>query len=287
MIQLHRLEGFYRVALAGGYARAARAFPYPITQPAVHQQVRKLEQEIGVRLLERTGKDRVEPTSAGRALLAFCTPFFEELPAVVRAVSQGTHGGVLRIDAAAMELEHVLPRWIARLRRAQPEIRVDIEEVAIGDTRRLLRAEADLVVDYQPQLPPGIEGRQVATYHTFVAAPVEMVGRGAPTLAKLRRAPFIGFHPSLPQHALQMQALEAAGNTPAHVLSASSVNAILALVRAGLGYSLVPWPNEHGPRVRGVAVARMPGAHMRFAILASWRRRSPSDPLVEAALAAL
>lgn len=39
---LQRLEGFYWVARIGGYARAARAFPYPITQPGVHQQVRRL-----------------------------------------------------------------------------------------------------------------------------------------------------------------------------------------------------------------------------------------------------
>src|SRR5688572_7706284 len=157
MIQLHRLEGFYRVAIAAGYARAARSFPYPITQPAVHQQVRKLEEDLGVKLFERVGKDRVIPTAAGRTLLAFCAPFFEELPAVARAVSEGKGGGVLRIDAAAMELEHVMPSWIARLRRARPDIRVDIEEVPVGDAQRLLRGEADLVVDYLPALPPGVE----------------------------------------------------------------------------------------------------------------------------------
>ncbi|MCA9321778.1 MAG: LysR family transcriptional regulator, partial [Planctomycetes bacterium] len=47
MVQIHRFEGFYWVALTGGYARAARAFPYPITQPAVHQQVKRLEAELG------------------------------------------------------------------------------------------------------------------------------------------------------------------------------------------------------------------------------------------------
>jgi DNA-binding transcriptional LysR family regulator len=287
MIQLHRLEGFYRVAVAAGYARAARSFPYPITQPAVHQQVRKLEEDLGVRLFERTGKDRVVPTAAGRTLLQFCAPFFEELPAVVRAVSSGKHGGVLRVDAAAMELEHVLPPWIARLRRARPDIRVDIEEVAAGDPARLLRGEADLVVDYQPALPPGVEGRQVATYYAFVAAPLGLGGRAAPSLARLRSAPFVGFHPSLPQHALQMQALEHAGSVPEHTLSASSTNALLALVRAGLGYTIVPWPSLRGPRVRGVAIARLKGAHLRFAIVASWRRRAAPDPLVQAALDAL
>jgi len=42
-MQIARLEGFYWVARTGGYAAAARAFPYPLSQPAVFQQVRKLE----------------------------------------------------------------------------------------------------------------------------------------------------------------------------------------------------------------------------------------------------
>ena len=57
MIQIQRLEGFYWVAFTGGYARAARAFPYPITQPAVHQQVKKLERELDITLFERVGID--------------------------------------------------------------------------------------------------------------------------------------------------------------------------------------------------------------------------------------
>ena len=61
MIQLHRLEGFFWVAKTGGYARAARAFPYPITQPAVHQQVKKLESELELQLFERVAKDNSRP----------------------------------------------------------------------------------------------------------------------------------------------------------------------------------------------------------------------------------
>jgi DNA-binding transcriptional LysR family regulator len=71
------------------------------------------------------------------------------------------------------------------------------------------------------------------------------------------------------------------------VLSASSTSAILALVRAGLGYSLVPWPDPSGPRVRGIRVVQLPGKHLRFPIVAAYRRHAVPDPLVAAALAAL
>ena len=57
MIDLHRLAGFHLVATSGGSAKAARAADYPITQPALHQQVRLAVQmaAVGQHLLERTG----------------------------------------------------------------------------------------------------------------------------------------------------------------------------------------------------------------------------------------
>ena len=57
-----------RLLLRGGgsnYTHAAREFPYPISQPGVYQQVRKLEQDLGSTLFERVGRDRVELTAQG------------------------------------------------------------------------------------------------------------------------------------------------------------------------------------------------------------------------------
>ena len=71
MISLHRLEGFYRVAKAEGYSRAVKTFPYPITQPGIHQQVKKLELELGTRLFRRVAKDRVGLTRASAGLMGF------------------------------------------------------------------------------------------------------------------------------------------------------------------------------------------------------------------------
>ena len=113
-MQLHRLEGFHFVARTGGYARAARAFPYPITQPAVHQQIKKLESELGVVLFERVAKDRVILTPQGRRLHEFVAPFFDQLPSVVRSVRSAPDGGELRILAPALLLRALLPPWVHR-----------------------------------------------------------------------------------------------------------------------------------------------------------------------------
>src|SRR3982751_4342026 len=102
MMSLQRLEGFYWVVRAEGYARAARAFPYPITEPGVHQQVRRLEAELGVRLFRRVAKDRMVLTPHGRALMAVVQPFIDSLRVTVDALRASAFGGTLRLGAAAL-----------------------------------------------------------------------------------------------------------------------------------------------------------------------------------------
>jgi DNA-binding transcriptional LysR family regulator len=290
MTQLHQLEGFYWTAQAGGVARAVQAFPYAISATAISQQVRKLELELGVRLFERVGEDEVSLTAAGRALFDFCRPFFIELPALTRALASGEHGGILRVHAAALEVQHFLPRWLVRLRERRPDIRVQVEEVSLGDPQRVLTGETDLLIDYQPDLPTGLRARRVGSYYAFLVAPCGQIAANATTRAvakAVRDLPFVGFHSTLPQHGVQREGLRQLGlGDSAQVLGASSTEALLAFVREGLGFSLVPWPDERGPLDQRVDAWRMRGPGTEFPVVATYRAK-PADPLVTAALDAL
>lgn len=289
MIQVHRLEGFFRVAVAGGYTRAARTFPYPISQPGVHQQVRKLEEELGVTLFRRTGKDRVALTSHGRRLFEFCAPFFEGLSPVVRSLQEGRFGGVLRVEVAPLEMRHLIPSWVRRLRLARPDIEVHLDEVDRPDPTRLLRDEVDVVVDHIRHVPDGVETLDWATHHGFVVVP-----HGHPQSKRrridvdaLRATAFVGYHRTSPEGVLQRQAMAHFGLDPKQTVSASSTEAILALVGVGLGFSVLPWPDRRGPAHRGVTALRVPGREHEYAVSLAFRARSADDPLLRAALDAL
>src|SRR5581483_2641091 len=67
-MQLQHLRAFYEVATSGSFTRAAEKLY--LTQPAVTQQVRALEAELGFPLIERRGR-RIRLTEAGDALLAY------------------------------------------------------------------------------------------------------------------------------------------------------------------------------------------------------------------------
>ncbi|MFO0680329.1 MAG: hypothetical protein U0169_27645 [Polyangiaceae bacterium] len=65
--------------------------------------------------------------------------------------------------------------------------------------------------------------------------------------------PHVTFPPNLPHTERQLRAVESVAPAD-QVLTASSTDAILGFVAAGLGYSLVPWPTPSGPKVPGVRV---------------------------------
>lgn len=288
MIQLGRLEGFYWVARTGGYASAARSFPYPITQPAVHQQVKKLEGELGVTLFERVAKDRMKPTPAGEHLYRFVAPFFLGLPAVVRSVREGEYGGEIRLAAAALALRSILPPWIKRVHKAHPGIRVHMVEAQSQDLTPLRRGEVDLLVDYFPEVPADCAALEVGTMHPFLVLPRghAIAGREEVDLGDCAELTFIAYTPGLIAHELQLQALSLAGVVPPRMLSASAAESILAFVEAGLGYSLLPSFEEKGPRSKGVRAVPLKTADVSYEVLAVWRKDTPENPLLDALLEA-
>jgi DNA-binding transcriptional LysR family regulator len=289
-MQIARLEGFYWVARTGGYAAAARAFPYPLTQPAVFQQVRKLEDELGVRLFERVGKAEVRLTAAGRLLYDHAAPFFERLPAVERALRTATPARELRLAAEGLILQQVMPRWIRRLQRRDPDLRVEVRELPAPDPEVVRNGDVDLAVAYFPSaLPAGLGSRTVATLSAFLVLPAhgDLARRPRLGLRELAGETFVTYHPGTIHHELQRRALARSGVAPTRFVSASTTEVILSLVAAGVGCSLVPSIDEASLHRPGVVARSFAAGRGRFPVRAVWRARGSVNPAVDIALGVL
>ncbi len=286
MMQLHRLEGFYWVAKTGGYARAARAFPYPITQPAVHQQVKKLEAELGVKLFERVAKDRMQLTPAGRQLQVFVVPFFEGLPSVVRAIRATDFEGEIHIRAANMLLRDLMPAWVRRLRKRCPGAEIHLGELGSPDVSALLSGEADLLVNHLPDVPDTVATKRIGTLHGFLVVPRDhrLAKRRQASLSEIGDDTFITYTPGLLAHHMQVRALAEQGVTPERTITAGTATAILGLVEAGLGVSAIATLDQEGPRRRGVVALPLVRPRVHLPVMAAWRRKGPPHPVLEAAL---
>jgi LysR family nitrogen assimilation transcriptional regulator len=284
---LGALEGFWRVGRFGSYSEAARRFPYPITQPAVYQQVKSIETALDVQLVVRQGRG-VVLTPAGLRLFAFVAPFMEELPTVCGSLASDRVAGELIVDTSPLVVQELVPGWLRRLRTKYPDMQLRLTEHAQPDFDRLKLGQTDLILDYLPQIGPGLSQRTVATARGFLVLPKRhpLAARKQAPLAKLAGEPMVAYPPGTPHREHQDAELAAAGVVPEVAVTASSAASILALVGAGVGYSLVPSFSERGPRATGVVVRPASGKRAGFALSAVWRAGSAKVSLVEAALAA-
>src|SRR5476649_440013 len=119
-MQIQQLRTFYEVATTGSFtAAAARLY---LTQPAVTQQVRALENELGFPLFERLGR-RVRLTPAGEALLPYPTRLLalmeESLAAAREAAGRGTR--MLHLGAGDTVATYILPDLIRTFHAHRPE----------------------------------------------------------------------------------------------------------------------------------------------------------------------
>ncbi len=185
-----QLRAFHYVAISGGFSRAAEQLY--LTQPAISDQVRKLEEEYDVLLFNRH-KKQVSLTPAGERLLEITRRLFEnerqahELLAESRALRAGT----LRVVAdSAHHLLHVLAEFRARF----PGVRVTVRS---GNTQTvvesLYRYEADVGVIGEAPL-----GREFEMIHlnstpisAFVATTRPEAARASFSFADLAGLPLV------------------------------------------------------------------------------------------------
>ena len=134
-----QLAAFCEVVDRRSFSEAAARLG--VTQPAVSQQVRALEQRLGTQLLDRSGR-RVEPTEAGlqlyrgaQRMLAFEEQLLEEL-----GEPEGPLRGTLEIGASTGPAAIVLPLLLCEFQRANADVRV---ELSVSDTQSVVELVAD------------------------------------------------------------------------------------------------------------------------------------------------
>ena len=135
-----QLAAFCAVVERKSFSQAAERLG--VTQPAVSLQVRALEERLGRRLLDRSGR-RVEPTEAGRRLYRSAQRMLsveEQLLADLADEAGGELGGTLAIGASTGPGAHLVPLLLCEFQRAHPALRVAL---SISDTQAVIERVAD------------------------------------------------------------------------------------------------------------------------------------------------
>jgi DNA-binding transcriptional LysR family regulator len=243
-MDLRQLEIFAKVAELGSFSKAAEALH--LTQPTVSEHIRALEDELGVRLLDRLRRGAaVAP--AGQLLLTYATRMLALSREARQAMSgfQGKMSGDLVVGASTIPGEYVLPALLGRFKDKYPEIAVTL---LIGDSQAVVdwvaegRVELGVVgarlaqrsVDYRELMPdeevvvvpPGHPwfGRKQIVLEDLAGEPLLLRERGSGTRAALEHA--------LAAAGVELASLRIVGEM-------GSTQAIKQAVKAGVGISVL------------------------------------------------
>jgi aminoethylphosphonate catabolism LysR family transcriptional regulator len=249
-----QLRAFHNVAIHGGFSRAANALS--LTQPAVSDQVRKLEETYGVLLFDRQ-KKQVTMTAAGRQLLELTRRMFDNEQQVLELLEESRmlQSGALRINVDAAH--HILP-LLSRFRERFPDVRISVKT---GNT------EAVISSLYAKQVDLGIIGEipkhqdfEIVKLSSspmigFVAASHPLARAGRVSLRKLPGYPLVlRERGSKTRQKLEETAL-AAGMTLNPTIEAEGREAVHEIVAAGGGIGFVSSAEfRRDPRVVAIQI---------------------------------
>ena len=279
-MHLETWQTFLSVVKLGSLSRAAEA--HRVTQSAVSQQLRALEQRYGRRLLERAPRTVARPTEAGQLLYRELEPLlasFADLEQRVRARSDVIAGNVRVATVYSVGL-HTLPPALKIFLQKHPEVQVRLE---YRRTDQIYAACSSGELDFGIVALPARRAQLVITplgedELVLVLPPEHALARQRKvSLSALEQLPFVAFDRDIPTRRWVDKALRQQRVNVRYVMDLDNIETIKRSVEAGLGLSILPAPAlvnevrsgtlvtrplEEGPLLRPIGAIRRRGREL-------------------------
>ncbi len=280
-VNLRDLRYLVAVAEHRHFGRAAEACH--VTQPTLSSQIRKLEEALGARLIER-GR-RVVPTAVGRRVVAQANEVLRGVDALVRLAREHRDplGGTLRLGVIPTVAPYLLPLVLPAVYARLPNLDMEVVEGRTADILgQLERAEVEAVIVALPaQLDDVAEAPIFDEPFYFAVSPRHRhAEREAVFEAELDQEQVLLLEDG---HCLRDQALAICRSSRAvenKSFRATSLETLRQMVAANMGVTLMPELAAQGPpNVRYIPFADRDGPHRTIGIC--WRASSTRTPLFE------
>lgn len=242
-MELRQIKYFLAVADVLHFGKAAQKLH--IAEQPLGYQVRRLEDELGFKLFERTTRS-VRLTPAGVSFKADAQRFLaqaEHATEAARRISAG-EAGVVRLGYESATVVSILPDFVRLFRAEYPEIGLVLVEYSKAGLPALAEGDTDacLITRYM-RLPSGFEYLPVMRDRAVVALPADhfLAEKPALSLTELAEVPFLGYAGAGGESAnrFMAQLVEHAGTDAPITHEADTYTALLGLVSAGLGFTIV------------------------------------------------
>jgi DNA-binding transcriptional LysR family regulator len=230
MLDLELLRSFVSVVDAGGFTRAGERVHR--TQSTVSQQIKRLEDDVGQPLLNRSGKD-VTPTEAGERLLSYARRLLALAEEARDVLARPGNEGAVRLGVPEDFAAYRLAKLLAAFSRSHPTLRLDVRADQSTNLKRdLERGDLDLALFKRAAGEKGGIAMWPERVHWVTS-------KSHPRDTRTGSVPLIGFPAGCLYRAGAIHALESAGRTWHMAYTSSSLAGIQAAVAAGMGLGIL------------------------------------------------
>lgn len=279
-MDIRQLRYFVTVAEELNFSRAATKLH--MSQPPLSQQIKALEEEMGVLLFLRTRRE-VKLTDAGKVFLRESRSVLAHLQAAVDTTLKTAKGdvGELRLGVATSAVFHVMPEILERLKSQFPHVTVAVTDMGSRDQiRAVLQDKIDIGIIHEQPHRDELASAPLFNEPFSLAIPAghPLADKADVTLADMREQVFVAFSREYAPALFDsfIAACAQAGFSPAIAHTARHALTIFQMVSLGLGVALVPSSFAQSA-VRGVAYRRLDAVTQRVRICAIWNPKNPSD----------
>jgi DNA-binding transcriptional LysR family regulator len=281
-MELRQLRYFIAVAEELHFGRAAARLH--MSQPPLSAQIRQLEHEIGVRLLERSTR-RVTLTPAGELFHRRALAILGNVEDAVEESREADAGrrGRLRVGFVSSTNFTVLPIAAREFCRSRPRVELQLEPLTSGEQIESLHAgDLDVGLIRLPALDAGLHFETLLSEKMVAAVPDDhaLANRASLAAKDLAGEPLVLYpYRLMPGFVSQVREMFAStGTTLRIVQQAIHHETVLGLVAAGIGLSILPASAEDAP-TRGVRFVRIRSSPRSDLAIAS--RQEPHSPPAE------
>jgi LysR family hydrogen peroxide-inducible transcriptional activator len=287
-MNLRDLKYIIAVAETRHFGKAAeRCF---VSQPTLSGQIKKLEEELGVAIFERTNRS-VEITPVGATIVEHARLIMEQADVIeqLARAQQDPLAGPLRIGAIPTLSPYLMPLILAPLKKQHPQMKLVLSE-ELTDTllERLHNHEIDAALLATPVEEQGLESNPLFDEPFWVAFPRKhpFYTRDKITLKDLDQETLLLLAEG---HCLAQQAMDVChleqrqSQGDMADLRAASLETLIQLVKAGFGITLIPALAMRGSWVTGSGVVAQPlsAAHASRRVSLVYRRSFPRQAALQ------
>ncbi len=263
MLETKQLKIFKTIVEVGSFTRAGARLN--LSQPAISQHIRALEEHLGVPVLLRVGK-RARPTPAGEVLLHCAEQVLDKIEDAERLLAeQGVGGGgMVRIGGSDGTCQHLLPPVLKEFLALFPRVQLQVASGHSSDTlTRVLGGELDIGLVTLPVETDRIRVTEIGRDELVAIVPPEhaWAERRRIQAADFANEPLILYERESRMTGILLRFLLEEGIFPRVVSEVDQVEVVKELVRVGLGVAVLPAWSVRTEVERGELCAIAVGTH--------------------------